>query len=175
MKRFLRKLRLIDHLTIKLPISKTDFVNKLNEITEISSTRIFYDAFDLFFSSKKEFKGQIDLQGFELRRRRRLFDNNVNMAIANGTFSENNEQLNIDVDINGFNNIFLVFYIFLIIFYLFIFFNILNSERRNDFTVILIMLIPVTFSFLFPYFMMRRSVERFKYELERELFYLTKQ
>ncbi len=174
MKDFLKRLKLIDNMTITLPISKLIFVNRLSEITDEGGTGAMSDTFDVFSSSKNEFKGQVNFDGFKIKRRRRFFDTNMNFAVANGTFVENNEQLTIETEINGFNNFLIVFYVLLIGFYLFLFFIVSMSGDSTDFIVIPFLLLHGTLMFVMPYLMMRRGVERLKYELEREFFYLTK-
>lgn len=96
MKEFLKRLKLIDSMTTTLQISKVEFVNRLNEITDQGSTGIFSDSFDIFSSSKNEFKGQVNFDNFKIKRRRRFFDTNMNIAVANGTLIENNGQLTIE-------------------------------------------------------------------------------
>jgi hypothetical protein len=149
-------------------------VKRLNEITDIGSTGMFSDTFDVFSSSKNEFKGQVDLDGFKLKRRKRFFDTNMNFAIANGTFAEINGNLIIETEINGSNNFLVIFYIFLILFYAIFFFLFLTGESKESFIAIPFILLHGTIMFALPYLIMRRSVKRLKYELEREFFYLTK-
>jgi hypothetical protein len=174
MKEILKRLKLIDYLTTTLRASKYDFVNRLSNITDIGSSGMFSDTFDVFSSSKNEFKGQVDLNGFKLKRRRRFFDTSMTFAIAKGTFNENNGQLTIETEINGFHNFIIVFYVFLIIFYSILIFGILREDNKESFVGIPFLLLHGTFMFAIPYFIMRRSVKRLKYELEREFFYLTK-
>jgi hypothetical protein len=174
MKALLRKLQLIDYLTTNLRMDKTNFVQRLSSITDEGSTGMFSDTFDAFSSSKNEFKGQVNYDGFKLKRRRRFFDTNINTAVANGTLSENNGQLIVETEINGFNNFFIAFYIFLIIFYSIFVFGVTSSADNIEFFAIPFFLLHGTLMFSIPYFMMRRSVKRLKYELEREFFYLTK-
>lgn len=176
MREFLKRLKLIDSMTTTLQTSKVEFVNRLNEITDEGSTGMMSDTFDVFSSSKNEFKGQVSFDSFKIKRRRRFFDTNMNFAVANGTFEENNGQLTIDTEINGFNNFFIVFYVFLIIFYSIFIFGFASSDKNGsgEFVAIPFILLHGTFMFGLPYFMMRRSVKRLKYELEREFFYLTK-
>ena len=175
MRDFLIKLKLIDFLTTNLPIDRTTFVQKLSLITDEGSTSMFSDNFDVFSSSKNELKGQVNYEGFKLKRRRRFFDTNMNMAIATGTLMEKNDQLIIETEINGFNNFFIVFYVLLIIFYSMFIFGFSNSSDNNvDFIAIPFLILHGTLMFSMPYFMMRRSVKKLKYELDREFFYLTK-
>jgi len=174
MKELLKQLKLIDYMSTTLQTSKIAFVNRLNEITDEGSTGIMSDTFDVFSSNKNEFKGQVNLDGFKIKRRRRFFDTNMNFAVATGTFAENNGQLTIDTEINGFNNFFIVFYVLLIVVYSIFFWSFLRSDNKAGFIVVPFILLHGTLMFGMPYFMMRRSVKRLKYELEREFFYLTK-
>lgn len=174
MKEFLKRFRLIDSMTTTLQISKVEFVNRLNEITDQGSTGIFSDSFDIFSSSNNELKGQVNFDNFKIKRRRRFFDTNMNLAVANGTFIENNGKLTIETELNGFNNFFILFYVLLILFYSFFIFSFIGSDNNGEFIAIPFILLHGTFMFGLPYFMMRRSVQRLKYELEREFFYLTK-
>ena len=66
MKNLLKRLKLIHNMTTTLPINKVDFKDKLREITDVGSISIFSDTFDLFSSSDKKFKGQVDLEGFKI-------------------------------------------------------------------------------------------------------------
>jgi hypothetical protein len=98
----------------------------------------------------------------------------MNFAVANGTFTESNGELRIDTEINGFNNFFVVFYVFLIIVYSILIFGFTVSDNNEGFIAIPLILLHGTFMSGLPYLMMRRSVKRLKYDLEREFFYLTK-
>jgi hypothetical protein len=174
MRDFLIKLKLIDFLTTTLPTDRTTFVKRLSLITDEGNTGMFSNTFDAFSSSKNEFKGQVNSGGFKLKKRRRFFDTNMNMAIAQGTLTEKNDQLTVETEINGFNNFFIVAYVFLIIIYSLIIYDVSRSDNNGDFIAIPFLILHGSLMFLMPYFMMRRSVKKLKYELEREFFYLTK-
>jgi hypothetical protein len=85
MKEFLRKIKLIDSLTINLNISREEFVQQLLSITDEGSTSLFSNPFEAFSSRKKEFKGQVHFDHFQLRRKKKLFKAHSNMALASGT------------------------------------------------------------------------------------------
>lgn len=175
MKVILKRLKLIDNLTTDLEISRTEFVEKLSAITDKGDIGLFSDTFDVFSSSKNELKGQVDFNGFKLKRRRKFFDNGMNMAVASGTIKEHNGHLTIESEINGVSIFFIVFYFFLVIFYSLFIFSIWNSNNNTEFFALPFLLLHGTLMFSIPYFTAKRSVKRLKYELEREFFYLTKQ
>lgn len=134
MKDLLRKLKLINFLTIELQLNKTEFIERLSAITDEGETGIFSDMFDLFSSSKNEFKGQVNDDGFKLKRRRRFFDSKMNRAVATGMFYENNGKLTVETEIYGFKNFFIVFYVFLILFYSVFIFSM--SNLGNNFRIL---------------------------------------
>ena len=171
---FLRRLKLIDTLVTTLPLHKLEFVTRLSEITEKGGTGMFSDSFSVFSSSTCEFKGEVNQDGFRIKRRRRMFDTKMNFALASGSFQENNGQLTITTEIKGFNTIFLVFYIFLAIFYSIFIIGMLFAGGRFGLMGIPFVLLHALFMAGIPYFIMRRSVSRLKYDLEREFFYLTR-
>lgn len=174
MQEFLRRFKLIDTMSTTLPTSKVEFVNRLNEITDEGSIGMFSDFFDVFTSSKKEYKGQVNSTGFSIKRRRKFFDTNRNFAVATGTFKEDIGQLTVETTINGFNNFFIVFYVFLLLFYSIFIFGFLFSGAKEVLFVIPFLFLHGFFMFAIPYFIMRRSVKRLKYELEREFYFFTK-
>ena len=161
-------------MSTTLKTTKVEFVNRLTEITDKETTGIMSDTFDVFSSSKNEFKGQINNDNFKIKRKRRFFDTNMNFSVANGIFEEKDGNLIVETEINGFNNYFLFFYAFLIIFYTIFIFGVSSSEKNDALIAIPFLVIHGTFMFSIPYFIMKRSVKRMKYELEREFFYLTK-
>src|SRR6476660_723068 len=174
MKEFLKKIKLIDSLTTELPISRNEFVDKLNSIVDEGDTGLFSDAFSAFSPGRNEFKGSVSYDTFKIKRRRRLFDSNLNLATANGSFSERNGKLVVETEIKGLYGFMIPFYLFLIIFYFILFFSMYNGKNNNGVFLVPFLVIHGIFMFAIPYFITRRSVKRLKYELERELYYLTK-
>jgi hypothetical protein len=170
MKEFLRKIKLVDWLTTELHISKNEFINNLNAIIDQGDTGLF--TFEMLSSGENELVGRIDYYGFKIRRRRRFFDTNMNFAIAKGTFEEQNGALKIETEINGFSGFFIPYYLFLIIICTILFWGI--STSSNDFFLSFILFFFALLMLGIPYLIMRRSVKRLKYELEREFYYLTK-
>lgn len=171
---FLKKIKVIDFLTITLSVKKEDFVKTLDDIVDNGSLGFFSDHFDPFLRTDKEFKGTVYDSGFEIKRRTRFFDNNANTAVASGDFIEKDGKLIIKMEINGFSKFFIFLYFFLIIIYSTFIIGAFNSETEISLFSILFFLIHASFMFGIPYFSARRSVQKLKYELEREFFYLTK-
>ncbi|KQC29839.1 hypothetical protein [Flagellimonas eckloniae] len=177
MKEFLKKIKLIEHLITDVEIQKTEFVAKFRQHVDEGSTGMFSDTFDVFSSSKNEYKGQVGYEGFKIKRRRRFFDMNMNLAVARGTYRQSNEKLIIETEINGFSGMMIPFYLFAIVFYsIFIgtFFMTDNIEGNGAGFALPFILIHAAFMFGIPYFIMRKSTKRMKHELEREFYYMTK-
>lgn len=172
MKDLLRKLKLVDNLTTDLEMSRAQFVENMSSITDSGSIGMFSDIFEPFSFSKNELKGQINFDGFKIKRRRRFFDNNLNMAIANGTINERNGHLTIEAEINGFNNFYYLIYMLLLVCYSIFIFGVIKSDSKNEFFAILIFLLFGALMFSIPCLLMIRSVKSLKSKLEREFFFL---
>ncbi len=177
MKDFLKQLKLIDYLNTELEIDKHDFINRLKANVDEGDTGMFSEAFDVFSYSKNEYKGHVGLDEFKIKRRRKFFDMNMNLAIAKGIYKQQDNNLIIYTEINGFTGMMIPFYVFLIVFYLIFIIGFSTSENvggNMDFFGLPFIIIHAAFMFGIPYFMMRRSVSRMKHELEREFYYMTK-
>ncbi len=174
MKAFLRKIKLIDDWTMHLEISQQEFVDKLSTITEEREIGLFADAFSPFLSTKKEYIGHVGFDEFKIKRRSRFFQQNQNLATADGTFTETDGQLTIETEINGFNNFMKLFYIILLIALTTLITVSINLGRNADYTPLFTILFFGALMIFITYLVMRVSISRMKYDLEREFFYLTK-
>lgn len=177
MQRFLVKLKLIDHLITEIEIPKSQFILKFKGQVDSEEIGHFSDLFDVFSSSKNEYKGQVGQDSFKIKRRRRFFDMNLSSAIAKGTMTQTENILVIQTEINGFNNMVIPYYIVLVLFYsvfigMFLFSG--SVEGSVGFLVFPFVIIHAAFMFGIPYFIMRKGTKRLKYDLERELFYMAK-
>ena len=173
MKNILSKIKLIDHLTTNLQITRQEFVDKLLFITEEENINIFSEIFGGFSSSPLEFKGQVTFDLFKIKRLKRFHQTGNNLAIASGTMIEKDGQLIIETEINGFPSL-IIPYCILIVFFSIPSIAFLISEYKFDFFHFSIILIFAITMFFLLYRNVRGSVKRLKYELEREFFYLTK-
>ncbi|WP_029272735.1 hypothetical protein [Flavobacterium sp. KJJ] len=173
MNNFLRKIHLIKDLTIQLPVSKTDFIQKFR--MHVDESNLGYVPFEVFQSSTNEYKGNIENNFFELKKRKKLFDTNYSFAKVTGHFAEDNSQLNINAEINGFKKRMILFLGIMIIFYsLFIFgslFFVDNNPSPAPFFFFPFILIHMSVMLGIPYFIIRRSVKRMAYDLERDFHY----
>lgn len=146
-------------MTVTLSIGKIDFIGRLYKITDAGNIGVFSSVFDIFSSSKNELKGQVDLEGFKLQRRAKLFDTSMNFAIANGQFREADGELVIETEINVLSNYLLFFYGVLIIFYFIIIVILLFSDNKSSVIAIPFIILHGAIMFAVRYFIMRRSVK----------------
>lgn len=103
MKDFLKKIKLIDHVIFELNCTKSDFIKKFNQNVEYSNLNFTpFESFEAFSSSRFEYKGNINSQRFQIRKKRKLFDGQQTFATATGSFVENIDQLIIKAEINSF-------------------------------------------------------------------------
>ncbi|WP_426484175.1 hypothetical protein [Flavobacterium sp. 2] len=173
MDNFLRKLQLVKDITIQLPVSKLDFIQKFRN--HVDESDLGFVPFEAFQSSRNEYKGNISNNSFELKKRRKLFDTNYSFAKVTGHFSENNNQLNINAEINGFRKRMLLFAGVLIMFYsIFIIGSLFIPDEKSGpvaFVFIPFILFHMSLMLGVPYFIIRRSVKKMIYDVERDLHY----
>ncbi len=174
MKNFLKRIKLIDNLTTELEITKLEFVNRLSASVDQAELGFFSDTFDIFTSSKNMYKGNVNQSGFEIKKRRRFFDRQFGFAKAIGRYSQKNELLIIDTEISGWNNFMFFFYGVALLFYIFFIGMIIFSDIDNQagFVVFPFILFHAAIMFYLPYRMMKSSVKKIKYDIEREFHYL---
>ncbi|KOP36269.1 MULTISPECIES: hypothetical protein [unclassified Flavobacterium] len=168
MDNFLRKINLVKDITIELPVSKIDFTEKFRN--NVDESDLGFVPFEAFQSSKNEYKGNIDGSAFELKKRRRLFDTNYSFAEVTGSLIERNEKLIIDAEILGFKKRMIIIFAFIVLFYL-IFIAGMISVGDDTFIFLPFLLIHMSIMLGIPYFIIRRSVNRMAYDLERDFHY----
>jgi len=168
---FLRKIHLVKDISIQLPVSKIDFIQKFRN--NVDQSDLSFVPFEVFQSSRNEYKGYISNNYFELRKRRKLFDTNYSFAKVSATFNEDNNNLNINAEINGFRQRMFFFLGIAILFYSIFFFAVLFSPDNNTlpFFMLPFLLFHMSLMLGIPYFVIRRSVKRMIYDLERDLHY----
>ncbi|MAY82977.1 MAG: hypothetical protein CMP59_02495 [Flavobacteriales bacterium] len=177
MKDFLKSIKLIDQFETELIIQKHDFVQRFLKVVDQGSVGTFSNPLEAFSSSKNEFKGEVGINGFRIRRIRKFFQPNMSLAIAKGRFTQRDDKLIINTEIDGLRTHILFFYIFGIIFYgifLTAFLSIDKIEGEFSYILFPFLILHAVFMFGIPYFVMRRSVKRMKYELEREFAFVAK-
>jgi hypothetical protein len=175
MKEFLKRLKLVSHFTLEIETEKSVFVGKLKANVDEGNTSVLFSIWEKFGSSKNEYKGTVEDGSFKIRRRRKLFDMNMNLAVVSGSYRQRDHILFIEAEVNGFHGVFIPFYIFLPIFYLVAIAAFLLSENASQMWFVLpFMLLHAVFMMGIPYFVMRRSVNRMKYEVERDFYFLAK-
>jgi len=175
MKEFLRKVKLSDQFTVELEIERSVFVRRFMEMVEPGGTSRLTPSFEMFSSSKKEYRGSVSDYGFTIRRRRRLFDSIWNMAVAKGKWRQRDNHLVIDTEVSSFSNFFIVFYGLVLVIYAIVFSTVLFTETPNEtfpFFIFPFLFLHAAFMLGIPYMMMRRSTQRMKYDLTRELHYI---
>ena len=169
MDNFLRKINLVKDITIQLPVSKIDFIQKFRN--NVDESDLGFVPFEVFQSSRNEYKGNIDGSAFELKKRRRLFDTNYSFAKVTGSLIEKDDKLIIDAEILGFKKRMIIFFAFIIFFYLIAFAGMMLGSDDIPFFVLPFLLIHMSIILGIPYFVIRRSVNRMVYDLERDFHY----
>ena len=172
MNHFLQKLKLIEITSIELTISKADFIKKFRENVEYSNLNFTpFEGFEAFSSSRFEYKGNITDREFALKKRRKLFDTNYSFAKATGSFQESFDKLIIKTEINAFRKKMGFFLIFILLFDILILTGVSLGSSSFPFFIFPFILLHAGLMIGIPYFVMRRSVKRLIYDLERDFHY----
>ncbi len=171
MKDFLRKLRLIDDLSFDIGLPKHEFVPKLRRIVDYGNGG-FISPFEMFSSSRNEYKGIVGNDYFKIRKRPKLFSRN-HFTLAEGTIEDLGGKTRIACEINGFNNFILFFYVFITIAYLIFIVTFLFIDEM-PFFVLPFILLHAAVMYGLPYIIMRKGVVWMKRDLERDFFFLTR-
>ncbi|MFK8163879.1 MAG: hypothetical protein AB8H12_15645 [Lewinella sp.] len=177
MDKFLEKYKLLDYHTTELEIDKMEFVRRLRQAVDDGSTSAIANPFEAFSSSDNDYIGQVTTEGFEFRKRRKMFEPNFNMAFVSGKFNQDRDRLVITSKINGLGKALKFFFIAISVFYIFMAAALLVvSTTDTDFPpFIILFLIPhAMLMFCIPFFMARYGVRRMKKELEREFHYIAR-
>ena len=177
MEKFLEKYKLIDYHTAELEIDKMEFIKRLRAVVDSGSTSAIASPFEAFSSSDNDYIGWVEQEGFEFRRRRKMFQPNFNQAYVTGKMVQDRDRLIITSKIYGIGKALKIFLISILGFYvLFAAIALLVSTTETDFPpYIILFLIPhALFMFCIPFFMAKYGVKRMKKELEREFHYIAR-
>ncbi|WP_420573207.1 hypothetical protein [Kordia sp.] len=166
---FLERIQLIKKKEMKLPVSKSEFVNKLRENIDEGNIGAFSGAFEAFSSSKNNYKGTISHDTFEIRRRKELFHRGANQAKVTGKFRQQGDHTIIDLEINGFHYVIIAYYIFIIIFYI-LFLSFSGFLTVDIFSMFIV--IHGALMFCLPYIFLRKQTKNTAAEIEKELYFM---
>jgi hypothetical protein len=175
MSSILERLKLVDHLTTEIEIDRKAFVENLQDSVDRGNAGFFASPFEVFSSSTNQYRGIVTFDSFKLRRRRRFFDMmQSRIAVAEGRFIQRENMLVVEATIKSFGGVFLIvmltFYVFLIGSMAFS-----DSTGNTDWVFIPFIFIHALFMLGIPVLIMRRAVSRMKYDLERDLYFLSKE
>lgn len=176
MKEFLKKLKLIRDITTELDISQNDFVRILQSHVDQGSTSAFSDFSDIFSSSKNQYKGYVTYEEFEIKRKKRFMDMNMNLSIARGKYIQKHGMLIIQTEINGVTNKMIGFYVVALAIYILLFPALIFSTNGGQFPIFVypFMIVHAAFMLGLPYIFMRKSAQKMAYDLDRDFYYITK-
>ena len=176
MKTFLKKIGLVDYLTTELKVNQNTFISRLKENVDSHSNGLF----DIFNNdnNRKEYQGTVSYNEFDIRRREFSRYQNQMQASIKGKIYQKGEQLVIESEISGYTPWMIVIFGFLLVFYcIFLFafiFSAGNDFGNEAFFIIPFIAIHASVMFYLPYKMLKRAVQKSKYDMEREFFYLAR-
>jgi hypothetical protein len=116
-------------------------------------------------------KATLETNIFELKKRKKIFDTNYSFAKVIGELTQENDQLTINAEIFGFRKRMLIFVVIILLFYSIFFLGAISSGDVFPFFMFPFLLIHMSIMLVIPYFIIRRSVNRMAYDLERDFHY----
>ena len=175
---FLRTLKLIDDVHAEIEMQEVDFLSAID--SELDSEPVnFKDKFiDTYNTHKKGYIGFAKNGILSISRRATGYNGNLGRIEAKGTYEQIGDRIIIKAKILGLNSTMKILGIGLALIYALIFYTFLSDASPNKLHVMMI-LIPVSIIYGLmllgiPYFMAKKNVSMFKFDLEREFYYLTK-
>lgn len=85
MEALLKRLKLVDNLTMEFPIERNAFVERLKNHVDSGSTSIFLAVLDPLRFSTNPYKGRVTSDAFKIRRRVGFFEIELSQVVAEGT------------------------------------------------------------------------------------------
>jgi hypothetical protein len=164
---FYKNIGLYDIEIFEVDMSKLDFYEKLRKITYKTNPHFLSLFSDTYIPTRYVYRGQILENSFIIRKRKYFFDTNIPIPVIKGIISEDNDHSLIKIEFTPSKS-HIVTLALIIFFFLLIILNI----KTSDWTFLLIA-IPLIIS-ISHYFSLKRSIQREKYEFERELNYIVK-
>jgi hypothetical protein len=172
MKTFLERIKLVDHLTTEVPLERREFVEKLKANVDPGDTGTLFVFPEIFSKSKNEYKGSVTYDDFKIRRKKKIFEFNSMLAVATGQLRQTDKGVIVDAEINGFHSVYILFAALAAMVY--VGFIVMLITQRVGWYLLPLIVLHAAFMLGIPYMMIRRGVSRMKYDLERDLFYLTR-
>lgn len=175
MESFFRKQKLIDSISINLNCNKATFIEKFKENVLFSD--FSFNPFEVLQSSEKAYKGNIQNSNFTIQKVKTLFNGKKQYPLGKGKIIENIDGIKLEIEINGINTFFKIFYTFISLFYLLFAIGIFFIISKNDefpLFVIPLIFIHALAMYAIPFFLIRSAVKNFKYEIEREFHFWIK-
>lgn len=176
MNTFLEKIGLIGHLTVELNVNKKTFVELLKK--HVDERRIdTMDALEPRRFVKNDYIGLVNETGFIIRKRmgKHLLDANKSMAIAKGTYTQEDEVVLVKIEIDGSHGTFSkASKVIAIILPIMIIVIVSTSKGLSTFIAIIMFLFFAIMGLWGVYLMAKRSTINMKRDLEKEILIMIK-
>ena len=118
------KIGIIDSVEIQLKVSKKEFVRKIQKNLE-SKGHYF---FGIPNTDRPFYRGKIDSDSFQLKRKRRFLDSYLDIVKAKGLFHQKNNKLIINTKVIGYNLPIVIVLLTAILMYVIMFLLFINRD-----------------------------------------------
>lgn len=173
MTELLQRLKLSDNFRIELNTTGDHFMRRFEQNVDFGNTGTLSNPFEAFSFGVHQYKGKIDGQQFEIRKKKKLFAFRSSLGKATGRYFEQGETLIIEGEITGFSKIFIPVFAFAILVYT-TFIALAIFSKSVPIFIIPFVFIHASMLFGIPYILMRGAVQQLKYDLEREFHFIVK-
>ena len=168
MEKFLTSIKIIQNQVLELEVSKKDFIRAFKH--NVGEEKIeLYDIIEKAFQIKKgNYVGEIDLNGFYIKKRNHYLDTDKNTCTVKGQLKQTGKTLKIETNIQGVSYFKLAIYTIFTVGYCYMIFassqNIIN-KTGNYFFIFLYIIFHSSIIFGLPYFIITNRIKRMKTEI----------
>ncbi|WEK71557.1 MAG: hypothetical protein P0Y62_08320 [Candidatus Chryseobacterium colombiense] len=166
MSSFYKSIGLYDSFSFDIDMNKTEFSESLKKITYETNTTFISLIPDHGIPTRFEYRGIVNKNDFTIKRRLHFFDSNVLHSVIMGSISGMNNKTSLEIKFKPF----LFHFIIMIVSTVFaMFIAVYISKDENNY---FILAIPF-FVAIIQYFLLKRTINRDKYDFLRELNFIT--
>jgi len=170
LEKFLKKIKLVRDYSIPVPMDRKEFVRLAAKNIDIGNNSIFSLFSERFSSSKNKYVGELDYNGFQFRKRKKIIDFNKNSSVVKGVFRQKGDKLYMETEIKPFSIIAITVYVFIVLFFIyFVGFKLVNSAEPL-WSIVSALLIQASLLFGVPYLVARSRIKRMYIELRKDIY-----
>lgn len=164
---FYKSIGLYESLALIIEMNPSDFTESLRKITYKTSTSFLSLVPDNGIPTRFKYHGMINQDDFIIKRRLQFFDFRVLHVLIKGKIAkENNKTLVTVVFLPFFHHLFALLFVFITS-------TLISLDLIKGNSNLIFAVLPLTMTIIL-YFKLKRSLKKDKYDVERELYFISK-